>query len=45
MANRDHERTHLRDMIDLGLVSRDLLASLPPELAQRLDALLTEVGR
>jgi hypothetical protein len=45
MANRDHDRTHLRDMIDVGLVGRDMLAGLPPELAQRLDALLTETGR
>lgn len=45
MANRDHDRVHLRDMIEVGLVSRDMLAQLPPELAARLDALLTEAGR
>jgi hypothetical protein len=45
MANRDHDRTHLRDMIDVDLVSRDMLAQLPAELATRLDALLTEAGR
>jgi hypothetical protein len=45
MANRDHDRTHLRDMIDVDLVSRDMLAQLPPELSTRLDALLTESGR
>jgi hypothetical protein len=45
MANRDHDRTHLRDMIDVELVSRDMLVQLPPELAARLDALLTESGR
>jgi hypothetical protein len=45
MANRDHDRTHLRDMIDVELVSRDMLAQLPAELATRLDALLTESGR
>ncbi len=39
MANRDHDRTHLRDMIDVDLVSRDMLAQLPPELSTRLDAL------
>jgi hypothetical protein len=45
MANRDHDRTHLRDMIDVDLISRDMLAQLPTELAARLDALLTESGR
>jgi hypothetical protein len=45
MANRDHDRTHLRDMIEVDLVSRDMLAQLPAELATRLDALLTESGR
>src|SRR5260370_30543935 len=41
MPNRDHDRVHLRDMIDVGLVNRDTVAQLPPELAARLDALLT----
>lgn len=45
MANRDHDRVHLRDMIDAGLVHRSLLADLPAELAGRLEALLTEQGR
>jgi hypothetical protein len=45
MANRDHDRTHLRDMIDVGLIGRELLLQLPNELATRLDALLTEAGR
>jgi hypothetical protein len=45
MANRDQDRVHLRDLIDVGLVGRDLLADLPPELAARLAALLTEQGR
>src|SRR6266404_8463171 len=40
MSNRDQDRVHLRDLIDVGLVGRDLLASLPQELAARLDALL-----
>lgn len=44
-ANRDQDRVHLRDMIDVGLVGRDLLTPLPPELATRLEALLTEQGR
>lgn len=45
LANRDQDRVHLRDMIDVGLVSRELLADLPAELAERLDALLIESGR
>jgi hypothetical protein len=45
MANRDQDRVHLRDLIDVGLVGRDLLADLPTELRARLDALLTESGR
>jgi hypothetical protein len=45
LANRDQDRVHLRDMIDVGLISRDLLATLPPELAQRLEPLLAEAGR
>jgi hypothetical protein len=43
-ANRDHDRAHLRDMIGVGLVDRSMLPALPPELAPRLDALLTEEG-
>ena len=45
MANRDQDRVHLRDLIDVGLVERDLLPGLPDELAARLGALLTEAGR
>lgn len=45
MANRDHDRAHLRDMIDVGLIDRTLLAPLPPELAARLETLLAEQGR
>jgi hypothetical protein len=45
MANRDQDRVHLRDMIDVGLVGRELLDQLPPSLADRLNALLSESGR
>lgn len=45
MSNRDQDRVHLRDMIDVALVGRDLLPGLPAELAERLDRLLTEQGR
>jgi hypothetical protein len=45
MSNRDQDRVHLRDLIEVGLVHRDLVQCLPAELASRLDALLTEAGR
>ena len=45
MANRDHDRAHLRDMIDVGLIERSHVVGLPPELASRLETLLTEQGR
>jgi hypothetical protein len=44
-ANRDKDRVHLRDMIDVGLIDRSMLAGLPAELTERLDALLTDAGR
>jgi hypothetical protein len=43
-ANRDQDRVHIPDMIDVGLVTRDQLAGLPPTLAPRLDELLREAG-
>jgi hypothetical protein len=45
MSNRDQDRVHLRDLIEVGLAGRDLLATLPPDLAGRLEALLSEAGR
>jgi len=45
MANRDQDRVHLRDLIEVGLVGRDLMNALPSELAARLEALLIEAGR
>ncbi len=44
-ANRDQDRVHLRDMIDVGLVGREILETLPPALAQRLLPLLVDAGR
>ena len=44
-SDRDQDRVHLRDMIDVGLIGRDLLAGLPSSLTGRLDALLAETGR
>lgn len=45
LSNRDQDRVHVRDLIDVGLVDRVLLAQLPGELAARLAPLLTESGR
>jgi hypothetical protein len=45
LSNRDQDRVHLRDLIDVGLVSREVLKDLPPDLESRLDALLSESGR
>ena len=45
MANREQDRLHLRDMIDVGLVDRPMLDVLPSELASKLATLLAEQGR
>ncbi len=45
MANRDQDRVHLRDLIDVDLVHRDLMKDLPSELATRLELLLSEAGK
>jgi hypothetical protein len=45
LSNRDQDRVHLRDMIDVGLVGRDILEQLPKPLADLLDSLLSESGR
>lgn len=39
---RDRDRTHLRDLIELGLVDRGWQAGLPDELAERLQRLLDD---
>jgi len=39
-AFRDKDRTHLRDLIDVGLVGADWLPNLPPSLVGRLRQLL-----
>jgi hypothetical protein len=38
-AFRDKDRTHLRDLIDVGLVNRSFLEKLPSELRPRLQLL------
>jgi hypothetical protein len=45
VSNRDQDRVHLRDLIDVGLVGRDLQQTLPAEIANRLDDLLRESGQ
>ena len=39
-AFRDKDRTHLRDLIDVGLLDATWLERLPPPLADRLTQLL-----
>jgi hypothetical protein len=39
MSWRDKDRTHLRDMIDVGLIDATWPARLPPPLAERLQKL------
>ncbi len=39
-ANRDKDRTHIRDMIDVGLIDASWLATLSPPLADRLKSML-----
>ena len=43
-AYRDKDRTHLRDLIDVGLIDVSWCANLPPELAARLQSLLDTPG-
>jgi hypothetical protein len=45
LSNRDQDRLHLRDLIEVDLVTREFVKDLPHELAARLDALLVESGR
>lgn len=39
-SNRDKDKTHIRDMIGVGLLDQSWLAKLPPVLATRLQAIL-----
>jgi hypothetical protein len=43
-SNRDKDRTHVRDLIDVGLVDATFLGRWPPELAARLQTLLDTPG-
>ena len=44
-SNRDQDRVHLRDMIDVGLIDRQLCDQFPTQLQEILSELLTELGR
>jgi hypothetical protein len=37
---RDKDRTHLRDMVGVGLIDQTWVTRYPPELASRLQELL-----
>jgi hypothetical protein len=40
LSNRDKDRTHVRDLIGVGLIDRSWLGKLPPVLAERLRGIL-----
>jgi hypothetical protein len=40
VSNRDKDRTHIRDLVGVGLIDRSWLARLPPILAERLQGIL-----
>ncbi len=40
LSNRDKDRTHVRDLIGVGLIDRTWLARLPAVLAERLQGIL-----
>lgn len=40
LSNRDKDRTHVRDLIGVGLIDRSWLTKLPPLLAERLREIL-----
>ncbi|HYE21915.1 MAG TPA: nucleotidyltransferase family protein [Tepidisphaeraceae bacterium] len=41
-AFRDKDRTHIRDMLEVGLIDSTWLVKLPPELARRLQLILDD---
>jgi len=44
-AFRDKDRTHLRDLLEVGLIDESWKRFYPPELAERLQALIDTPGR
>jgi hypothetical protein len=43
-AYRDKDRTHLRDLLDVGLIDQTWVARFPAELGARLQALIDTPG-
>ena len=43
-SNRDKDRTHIRDLLEVGLIDATWLDRLIPELAQRLQGILDTPG-
>jgi hypothetical protein len=41
-VEKDEDRTHLRDLISVGLIDKNWPARLPSELASRLQSLLDD---
>jgi len=41
-AFRDKDRTHLRDLLDIGLIDQTWIARYPPQLAERLQLLIDD---
>jgi hypothetical protein len=41
-AFRDKDRTHLRDLLELGLIDQGWCGRFPPELAERLQLLIDD---
>ena len=44
MSNRDKDRTHIRDMVGVGLIDASWVERLPPELVERLQHILDTPG-
>jgi hypothetical protein len=40
LSNRDKDRTHIRDLIGVGLIDRGWITRIPPILAERLQGIL-----
>ena len=45
LSNCDKDRTHVRDLIAVGLIDRSWLTALPPILAERLEGILDTPDR
>jgi hypothetical protein len=44
MSNRDKDRTHVRDLVEVGLIDASWVGQLPPELGERLQHILDTPG-